>query len=65
MTGASKWQPGQSGNPKGRPPNQHGSTLRDGLMGDVPEVLKAITAGAKAGDADAARLFFDLIRKPE
>lgn len=57
---ATAWKVGQSGNPAGRPPNQSKiHKWREALAGDVPEILAALVAQAKAGDPMAARLILD------
>lgn len=54
------WAKGVSGNPAGRPPNQSKiHKWREALAGDVPEILAALVAQAKAGDPMAARLILD------
>ena len=56
----SRWKPGQTGNPKGRPPGQSEITrLRASLAGDVPEML-----AAKGGDVQAARLILERVLPP-
>jgi hypothetical protein len=56
------WKPGQSGNPRGR---TRGSgevgKLRASIASDVPEILAALAAQAKAGDAAAARLLLERV----
>ena len=54
------WQPGQSGNPKGRPPGRGQSAqFREALSSKLPEVLQAVVQAACAGDMQAARLVLD------
>ena len=64
-----KWQPGQSGNPKGRPPGKmYKAALREALRkladnGDPQQTLEEIATGqivkAKAGDTAAAKELVD------
>ena len=61
----SRWKPGQTGNPKGRPPGQSEITrLRASLAGDVPEILAGLVMAAKGGDVQAARLILERILPP-
>ena len=61
----SRWKPGQTGNPKGRPPGQSEITrLRASLAGDVPDILAGLVLAAKGGDVQAARLILERILPP-
>ena len=55
------WQPGQCGNPKGRPKGARDrrSNLRYGLLKEVPAILKTLAAAAKCGDIPAAKLILE------
>lgn len=54
------WKPGQSGNLKGRPPGSGAiGRLRASIEADIPEIISAMTAQAKAGDVQAARLLLE------
>lgn len=60
-----QWQPGQTGNPNGRPPGQSAITrMRATLAGDVPEILAGLVLAAKAGDVQAARLILERVLPP-
>lgn len=59
------WKPGESGNPKGRPPGQSAITrMRASLAGEVPEILATLVSAAKAGDVQAARLILERVLPP-
>ena len=59
------WKPGQTGNPKGRPPGQSEITrLRASLMADAPDILAVLVGAAKAGDVQAARLILERVLPP-
>ena len=60
-----QWQPGQTGNPKGRPPGQSEITrLRASLARDAPDILAGLVIAAKGGDVQAARLILERILPP-
>ena len=62
---SARWKSGESGNPSGRPPGSGQlQKLRFALAGDVPEILAALGAAAKAGDVQAARLILERILPP-
>lgn len=55
-----KWQSGQSGNPGGRKPGSGKiDKLRAVLGKELPEVLEALVAQAKAGDTGAIKLILE------
>ena len=57
---AAAWKPGQSGNPKGRPPGVGDvSKLRAAIAARVPELLAAMMTRALEGDVGAARLLLE------
>lgn len=60
-----QWQPGQTGNPKGRPPGKSAITqMRESLSGDVPDILAGLVRAAKTGDVQAARLILERVLPP-
>ena len=57
---AAAWKPGQSGNPKGRPPGTgEVAKMRAAITGNVPAILESLTTAALAGDVQAARLLLE------
>ena len=55
-----KWQSGQSGNPSGRKPGTSKvEKLRAALTKELPEVLEALVAQARAGDTGAIKLILE------
>ncbi|ART49126.1 DUF5681 domain-containing protein [Acidovorax carolinensis] len=62
---AAAWKPGQSGNPKGRPPGVgEVAKLRAAIAGNVPAILESLTTAALAGDVQAARLLLERALPP-
>ena len=57
----SKFQPGVSGNPKGRPPRkrQVSALLEEALEKKLPDVLAKVIESALAGDMTAAKMLLD------
>ena len=59
------WQPGQSGNPRGKPPGTGAlQKLRASLDPEVPGILVTVVAAAKAGDMQAARIILERVLPP-
>ena len=59
------WQPGQSGNPKGKTPGSGElQKLRASIASDVPEILAGLATAAKGGDIQAARLLLERVLPP-
>ena len=57
-----RWKPGESGNPKGKPPGSGElQRLRASIAADVPEILAGLVTAAKGGDAQAAKLILERI----
>ena len=60
-----RWQPGQSGNPDGRPPGTgEVAKLRASIAAKVPDILAKLTELAMAGDVQAARLLIERVLPP-
>ena len=60
-----QWQPGQTGNAKGRPPGQSEITrLRAAIAAHVPSILEQLVTAAKGGDVQASRLVLERILPP-
>lgn len=59
------WKPGQSGNPRGKPPGSGElQRLRASIAADVPDILAGLVAAAKGGDVQAARLILERVLPP-
>lgn len=56
------WKPGQSGNPKGRPPGTgEVAKLRAAIAASVPAILQSLTDAAIAGDVQAAKVLLERV----
>jgi hypothetical protein len=58
-----KFEPGRSGNPKGRPPgSQNRATrFRQQLEGAAPQVIEKVVAAALGGDLSACKLVLERV----
>ena len=58
----SKFLPGQSGNPNGRPKGTGTvAKLRESIQEEMPEIIDAVVLAAKAGDIGAAKILIDKV----
>lgn len=56
----SKFEPGTSGNPQGRPKGTgQAARLRQAIAGDLDDIISALVKQAKGGDVSAAKLLLD------
>lgn len=59
------WKPGQSGNPKGKPPGSGElQRLRASIAKHVPSILDQLVTAAQGGDVQAARLILERVLPP-
>lgn len=59
------WQPGQSGNPRGKPPGSGElQRLRASIAEHVPSIIDRLVAAAQGGDVQAARLILERVLPP-
>lgn len=58
------WQPGQTGNPKGRPPK--GTATADALRANIKtaEIVRTVQELALSGDMTACRILLDRVLPP-
>ncbi len=58
--GSTRWKPGQSGNPRGRPKGAgEVGKLRAAIAEALPDILAGLIERAQAGDVQAARLLLE------
>jgi hypothetical protein len=59
------WQPGQSGNPKGKTPGSGElQRLRASIATHIPSILDQLVSAAQGGDVQAARLILERVLPP-
>ena len=57
-----RWKPGQSGNPAGKPKGAgRFAALRESIAAHVPEIIEKLALQAKEGDGMAARLLLERV----
>jgi hypothetical protein len=57
-----KYKPGQSGNPNGRPKDKTPATqLRKSIAGDMQDIIDKLVELAKDGDVQAAKVLLDRV----
>jgi len=56
-----RWQPGQSGNPRGRAADTVVTRARARISRQLPAIIDALVTAALAGDASAARLLLERV----
>lgn len=62
---ARQWAPGQSGNPKGKPPGTGAIQKLRAQIGEcIPEIIEQLVARAREGDVGAARLLLERVVPP-
>ena len=62
---AGRWQPGKSGNPRGKPPGTGElQKLRTAIGEHVPAIIEQLATAAIAGDVQAARLILERVLPP-
>src|SRR5215210_5798698 len=64
---STRWAPGQSGNPRGRPQgsrNRASLLLEHLIEGEGEVVVRSLLAAAKGGDTSAARALLDRLVPP-
>ena len=58
----SKFLPGQSGNPNGRPKGTGTiAKLREAIQEEIPEIIDTLVSAAKSGDVSAAKILIDRV----
>lgn len=61
----SRWQPGQTGNPNGRPRGSgEVARLREAISVHVPKIIEQLVEQAKGGDLQASRLLLERVFPP-
>ena len=63
----SKWEKGQSGNPKGKPPSLYKNSaakIRKGIAEELPNILNKLVEMANDGDIQAIKILLDRVCPP-
>ena len=61
MKDDTRFKPGTSGNPRGRPAKSVAAKLRDRLAKDADQIIDSVVKAALAGDVQAAKLVLERI----